>query len=100
MSDPIVDARLAAIEAKIGIQNHQLTDRDWLQMSEAPGDRDILVTVQEANGIAVRVCFYQPHGNREWRSITGQRIAPGCALAWMPLPAPFVTPHPTPKEGA
>lgn len=58
----------------------------WRDMKDAPKDRAILATIQESNGVAVRVVYHQPYGNRNWRSLTGQRIAPGCVLAWMEMP--------------
>ncbi|MFA7266033.1 MAG: hypothetical protein WC054_06940 [Candidatus Nanopelagicales bacterium] len=87
MSNPTVEARLAALESQMGWRRP--SPCPWREMKDAPRDRDILATVQEANGVSVRVVFYQPHENRDWRSITGQRIAPGCMLAWMPMPEPY-----------
>lgn len=88
MSNPAIEARLAALEEQIHWWRRP-AQWAWREMKDAPKDCDILATVQEANGVAVRVVFYQPHGNRDWRSLTGQRIAPGCMLAWMPMPKPF-----------
>lgn len=92
MSNPTVEARLAALEAQMGWRRP--SPFAWREMKDAPKDCDILATVQEANGVAVRVVFYQPyHAGRDWRSITGQRIAPGCMLAWMPMPEPYKVNH-------
>jgi len=96
MSDPIVEARLKALEDQIHWWRKPAPSA-WREMKDAPKDRDILATIQEVNGVAVRVVFYQPyHTGRDWRSITGQRIAPGCMLAWMPMPEPFTPAKPEP----
>lgn len=86
MSDPIVEARLAALEQSMRPWNWP-SPFAWKPMADAPHDRDILLTVQGANGVRVCIGWFQD-GYGQWRTITGQRIPPGCALAWMNLPSP------------
>ena len=93
MSNPTVESRLAALEAKLRIGTALDPDQNrrvgWLPMAEAPKDRDILMSVQETTSIKVVIAWYQPRGDRQWRTITGQWINVGCALAWMHKPVPY-----------